>query len=59
VAVKRRAFARALRLSGVPDTGPLAEHVDRVAAPNGNTSVQPMAGSPAPDSKDDDSMSTR
>jgi hypothetical protein len=30
LAERRRAFGRALRLTGVPDTGPLAEHVRAV-----------------------------
>ncbi len=37
LAERRRAFGRALRLSGVPDTGPLAEHVRTVSTPYGAT----------------------
>ena len=36
LAERRRAFGRALRLSGVPDTGPLAEHIRAVSVAVGN-----------------------
>jgi len=36
LAERRRAFGRALRLSGVVDTGPLAEHLRTVSVPCGN-----------------------
>lgn len=35
LAQRRRAFGRALRLSGVPDAGALVEFLDRVAAAAG------------------------
>ncbi|WP_412736907.1 YlxR family protein [Krasilnikovia sp. MM14-A1259] len=37
LAERRRAFGRALRLTGVPDTGPLAEHVRAASVPPGTT----------------------
>ena len=37
LAERRRAFGRALRLSGVADTGLLAEHIRTVAKPHGTT----------------------
>ncbi|WP_412752469.1 YlxR family protein [Krasilnikovia sp. M28-CT-15] len=37
LAERRRAFGRALRLTGVADTGPLAEHVRAASAPPGTT----------------------
>jgi predicted RNA-binding protein YlxR (DUF448 family) len=36
LAERRRAFGRALRLSGVPDTGLLAEHIRTVSVAVGN-----------------------
>ena len=33
LAERRRAFGRALRLTGVPDTGPLAEHLAVASSP--------------------------
>lgn len=33
-AIRRRAFARALRITGSPDTSALVEHFDRKALPN-------------------------
>jgi predicted RNA-binding protein YlxR (DUF448 family) len=36
LAERRRAFGRALRLSGVPDTGLLAEHIRAVSVAAGN-----------------------
>jgi hypothetical protein len=36
LAERRRAFGRALRLSGVPDTGLLAEHIRAVSVAVGN-----------------------
>lgn len=35
LAERRRAFGRALRITGVPDTGPLAEHVHAVTTTTG------------------------
>ncbi|WP_189168772.1 YlxR family protein [Pilimelia anulata] len=37
LAERRRALGRALRLPGVPDTGPLAEHLRTVSVPPGTT----------------------
>nr|WP_240669831.1 YlxR family protein [Actinoplanes solisilvae] len=37
LAERRRAFGRALRLTGVADTEPLAEHLREVAKPSGQT----------------------
>jgi len=37
LAERRRAFGRALRLSGVADTGLLAEHIRTVSTPCGTT----------------------
>ena len=37
LAERRRAFGRALRLSGVVDTGPLAEHLRAASSPRGAT----------------------
>jgi len=37
LAERRRAFGRALRLSGVADTGQLAEHIRTVSMPFGTT----------------------
>ena len=37
LAERRRAFGRALRLTGVPDTGSLAEHIRAVSMPRGTT----------------------
>jgi len=37
LAERRRAFGRALRLNGVADTGPLAEHIRTVSMPRGTT----------------------
>jgi uncharacterized protein len=37
LAERRRAFGRALRLSGVADTGLLAEHIRTVVKPHGTT----------------------
>ncbi|RBI97202.1 YlxR family protein [Micromonospora provocatoris] len=41
-AVRRRAFGRALRLTGVPDHGALAEHVD--AQPPTTGQARPVEG---------------
>ncbi|HEX5202329.1 MAG TPA: YlxR family protein [Actinoplanes sp.] len=37
LAERRRAFGRALRFTGVADTGPLAEHIRAVSVPRGTT----------------------
>jgi predicted RNA-binding protein YlxR (DUF448 family) len=37
LAERRRAFGRALRVSGVADTGSLAEHIRTGAVPHGTT----------------------
>lgn len=37
LAERRRAFGRALRVAGVLDTGPLAEHLRAAGAPHGTT----------------------
>ena len=37
LAERRRAFGRALRFTGVADTGPLAEHIRAVSMPCGTT----------------------
>ncbi|MFD0520489.1 YlxR family protein [Paractinoplanes durhamensis] len=37
LAERRRAFGRALRFTGVADTGPLAEHIRSVSMPRGTT----------------------
>ncbi|WP_433385785.1 YlxR family protein [Actinoplanes sp. CA-142083] len=37
LAERRRAFGRALRFTGVADTGPLAEHIRTVSMPCGTT----------------------
>ena len=37
LAERRRAFGRALRLTGVLDTGPLAEHLRATSSPSGAT----------------------
>ncbi|WP_438871158.1 YlxR family protein [Paractinoplanes tereljensis] len=39
-AERRRAFGRALRFTGVADTGPLAEHIRSVSMPRGTTDDQ-------------------
>jgi hypothetical protein len=36
-AVRRRAFGRALRITGVPDHGEVAEHVDASATTSGQS----------------------
>lgn len=56
LAERRRAFGRALRVTGVIDTGPLAEYVRTVAsfpAPGAHPSVSPLArrSSSRPDRK--------
>ncbi|HEX2355840.1 MAG TPA: YlxR family protein [Micromonosporaceae bacterium] len=48
LAERRRAFGRALRITGVLDTGPLVEHVRAVSAPPGTTDGG--GTSPHPDS---------
>ena len=48
LAERRRAFGRALRLPGVPDTGLLAGHVRAVSVPHGATDGG--AWEPHPDS---------
>nr|WP_203779846.1 YlxR family protein [Actinoplanes rishiriensis] len=46
LAERRRAFGRALRLTGVADTGLLAEHIRTVSMPYGTTDdPAPVAGS--------------
>jgi len=46
LAERRRAFGRALRLSGVADTGLLAEHIRTVSVPCGTTDdAAPVAAS--------------
>jgi uncharacterized protein len=37
LAERRRAFGRALRVTGVADTGPLAEHIRAASVPSGTT----------------------
>ena len=49
LAERRRAFGRALCLSGVADTGVLAEHIRAVSRPRGATDGGALA--PHPDSK--------
>jgi uncharacterized protein len=44
LAERRRAFGRALRFTGVADTGPLAEHIRVASQPPGT----PDDGAPAP-----------
>jgi len=44
LAERRRAFGRALRFTGVADTGPLAEHIRAASQPPGT----PDDGAPAP-----------
>ncbi|MGH3562541.1 MAG: YlxR family protein [Mycobacterium sp.] len=36
-AVRRRAFARALRIAGSPDISGVVEHIDRLATPGNRT----------------------
>ena len=58
LAERRRAFGRALRLTGVPDSGALAEHVRAVYVPHGATDGG--AWEPHPDSQGrTTNMSTR
>ncbi|GAA2513670.1 hypothetical protein GCM10010201_06850 [Pilimelia columellifera subsp. columellifera] len=49
LAERRRAFGRALRVPGVPDAGPLAEHLRAVTVPRGTTDG--AAPGASPDSK--------
>ncbi|WP_308016474.1 YlxR family protein [Jidongwangia harbinensis] len=48
-AERRRAFGRALRFTGVADTGPLAEHLRAVSVPPGTN--EDGASAPRPTSK--------
>ena len=43
LAERRRAFGRALRLTGVADTGLLAEHIRSVSVPSGTTDDEASA----------------
>jgi predicted RNA-binding protein YlxR (DUF448 family) len=45
LAERRRAFGRALRFTGVADTGPLAEHIRAVSQPSGTTDDGALAPS--------------
>ncbi|GGK27814.1 hypothetical protein GCM10010124_20480 [Pilimelia terevasa] len=46
LAERRRAFGRAFRRPGVPDTSPLAEHLRAVSAPPGTTDGGGLHGAP-------------
>ena len=48
LAERRRAFGRALRLTGVADTGLLAEHIRAAPKPPGTTDGEALAPHPDP-----------
>jgi uncharacterized protein len=58
LAERRRAFGRALRFTGVADTGPLAEHIRAASTPPGVTDGGALALHPDQQGRTTD-MSTR
>jgi len=58
LAERRRAFGRALRLTGVADTGPLAGHIRAASVPSGTTDGGASALHPDTQGRTTD-MSTR
>ena len=58
LAERRRAFGRALRITGVADTGPLAEHIRAVSVPPGTNEDGALTPRPTQQGRTTD-MSTR